>query len=527
MTSPAQAFRTIHGKIRREWRIAFLSCFVTGLLTHLPVLLSDIPNHDGLASMYFDQNMITSGRWFLSVACGFSSYYTIPWVIGLLGLFFLSMAAAALCELLEVRKPWAVILCGGMLAAFPALASTFAYVYTLDGYMLALLLAVLAVLFTKRFRLGFLPGAVCLAFSMGIYQGYLSFAMVLSAFSVLMLTAGGESAAEVSGKKSLPGEIRRILAYLYMGLLGGGLYFLILQVLLKIQGKSLDTYQGISGMLAGPDGGGGIFSAGAEMYRDFFRFTIRGNVLFQNVFSAGAGILLLGAVLVKGLSLLRKRKCWKNPLTFGIMVMVLLLLPVATNVILIVSPGVNYHLLMRYQWVLYPVGAVALLSGGDGGKKRDILLEWTALGAAVVLVFCYGITDNIAYANLQKRYEKTYAYCLRLLDRIEQTEGYYPGIPVAMVGVVGDEQYPVTDITLPVTSGMIGMNGDVLLYTGENYRIFMQNYLGATLNILPARAMEEMYYSEEYAAMDSFPGENSVRIIDGILYVKTENSVRE
>ena len=88
MTSPAQAFRTIHGKIRREWRIAFLSCFVTGLLTHLPVLLSDIPNHDGLASMYFDQNMITSGRWFLSVACGFSSYYTIPWVIGLLGLFF-------------------------------------------------------------------------------------------------------------------------------------------------------------------------------------------------------------------------------------------------------------------------------------------------------------------------------------------------------------------------------------------------------------------------------------------------------
>ena len=199
MTSPAQAFRTIHGKIRREWRIAFLSCFVTGLLTHLPVLLSDIPNHDGLASMYFDQNMITSGRWFLSVACGFSSYYTIPWVIGLLGLFFLSMAAAALCELLEVRKPWAVILCGGMLAAFPALASTFAYVYTLDGYMLALLLAVLAVLFTKRFRLGFLPGAVCLAFSMGIYQGYLSFAMVLSAFSVLMLTAGGESAAEVSG----------------------------------------------------------------------------------------------------------------------------------------------------------------------------------------------------------------------------------------------------------------------------------------------------------------------------------------
>lgn len=139
------------------------------------------------------------------------------------------------------------------------------------------------------------------------------------------------------------------------------------------------------------------------------------------------------------------------------------------------------------------------------------------------MVFFYGVTDNIGYGNLQKRYEKTYAYCVRLLDRIEQTEGYYQGIPIAMIGVVGDEEFPVTDITGPVTSGMIGISGDVLLYTGENYRKFIQNYLGATLNILPADAMAEMYYEEEYMDMGSFPGEDSIRIIDGIMYIKTEN----
>ena len=144
MKSPTETFRFLYGKIKREWRLAFLTCFFTGLLVHMPVLLSDIPNHDGLDSMYFDQNMITSGRWFLSAACGFSSFYTIPWVIGILGFVFLSLAAAVICEVLEVRKPWAVMLCSGLLASFPALTSTFAYVYTLDGYMLALLLAVLA-----------------------------------------------------------------------------------------------------------------------------------------------------------------------------------------------------------------------------------------------------------------------------------------------------------------------------------------------------------------------------------------------
>ena len=90
-------------RIKKEWKVSFLATFLIGLMVHMPVLLSDIPNHDGLDSLYFNQNMITSGRWFLAVACGFSSFYTIPWLIGLLGLLFLSFAAAALVELLEVQ----------------------------------------------------------------------------------------------------------------------------------------------------------------------------------------------------------------------------------------------------------------------------------------------------------------------------------------------------------------------------------------------------------------------------------------
>ena len=72
---------------------------------------------------------------------------------------------------------------------------------------------------------------------------------------------------------------------------------------------------------------------------------------------------------------------------------------------------------------------------------------------------------------------RSYAYCVRMLDRIEQTEGYYQGIPIAIVGVVGDEQFPVTDITQSVTAGMIGISGDSLLYTSANYQAFFKNYL--------------------------------------------------
>lgn len=512
--TPTQVFQVWNKKIKRQWRLAFFSAVGIGLLVHMPVLLSDIPNHDGLASMYFDQNMITSGRWFLMVACGFSSFYTIPWVIGLFGFLFLGLAAAALTELMEVERDWAVVLCSGLLVAFPALTSTFAYVFTMDGYMLALFLAVLAVLFTKKYRMGFLGGAVCLAFSLGTYQAYLSVAMILSLFAVLML---------FSQEKSRTEKLQGVLKYLGMGAIGAALYYGILQVLMKLQGKVLDTYQGINGMVSADSGDGGLLAGIKALYRDFFAFSLRGRVLYHNWISLGALILLAAAALLTALLLVRRRKWWKNPLFFVIMIVVAVAVPTATNIILLISPGVTYHLLMRYQWVLYLIGLTAFVSKNAESIQKGYLLEWAAFLAALVLVLFYGVTDNIGYSNLQKRYEKTYAYCVRLVDRIEQTEGYYPGIPIAMVGAVADEQYPATDITLSVTGSMIGVNGDSLLYTGVNYQAFIKNYLGATLNILPPEAMEEMYYSEEYISMDSFPGKDSIRIIDGVMYIKTEN----
>lgn len=514
MPTPTEVIQKLKQNIKPEWKTAFFGTFLLGLLIHLPAMLSDIPNHDGLDSMYFDQNMITSGRWFLTVACGFSSYYTLPWIIGVLGLIFLAMTAVALTELLELRQTSAIILAGGLLVSFPALASTFAYVFTLDGYMLALFLAVLAVLFTKKYRLGFLGGGVCLAFSMGTYQAYVSIAVLFSIYCILMTFLED---------KSWKAKVKASFRYLYMGILGAGLYFIILQVLLKIQGKTLDTYQGINGMGTGAAAGNGLFSAVGGMYRDFAAFTFKGNVLFNNGLSA-AGLLLMTAVTIWTLGVLcHKKKWWKNPLFFVIIALLVLILPLATNVVLLISPDVTYHLLMRYQWVVYLIVMVAFVSRYGEAPGRNAIAQWGITFAAAIMVFHYGVTDNIGYSNLEKRYEKTYAYCVRLLDRIEQTQGYYQGIPIAIVGVVGDRQFPVTDITGNVTSNMIGLNGDSLLYTSDNYEAFMKNYLGATLNFLPAEAMKDIYESKEYVEMESFPGRTATKVVDGILYVKTEN----
>ncbi len=512
MKSPSEVLAYLKKNIKKEWKVAFWSAVLLGLLIHMPMMMRDIPNHDGLDSMHFSQNMIVSGRWFLSVACGISSYYTLPWLIGILAMVYLGLTSVFLVDFLEVKETLYVVLISGLLVSFPALASTFAYVFTMDGYMLAVLLAVLAVWITKKKRMGFVPGAVCLALSMAIYQAYLPFAILLSIYGILMLAMEEGDFRE----KVLNG-----LHYFYMGLLGTTGYYVVLQIMLKIQRTEIGTYQEGSKL--------GMFSAGVletikAIYVDFFAFTLRGNVLMNNLFSITAFILLGLVTLITLLRLIGYRDWWKKTIWFYVICILLVIgLPLASNIMMLILPGVTYHLLMRFHWILYPILMVGFVGKYNKGLFGDNRREWLMLIMAGTLIWNFTVTDQIAYSNLQKKYEKTYSYCIRLLDRIEQTEGYYQGMPIAMIGVVGNESYPATDITGPVTSNLIGMNGEYLLYTGNNYELFIQHYLGASLNILPPESMAEMYYSPEYREMESFPAKDSIRIINGIMYIKTEN----
>ena len=69
---------------------------------------------------------------------------------------------------------------------------------------------------------------------------------------------------------------------------------------------------------------------------------------------------------------------------------------------------------------------------------------------------------------------------------------------------------------------MIGMSGDYLIYTDTNYQAFMKHYLGVTINLVPDEEMERIYGTKEYQELKSFPEENSMKVVDGILYIKTE-----
>lgn len=518
--NPIEWFEETKENMKKEHKTAFLSAFIIGLLVHLPAFINDIPNHDGLASMYFDQNMITSGRWFLMIACGISSFFTIPWIIGILSLVWISITCVLLIDFFEIKQPLHIIILCGIFVSFPSLASTYAYIFTSDGYLIGLLLAVLAVYLTNKYKdRGYVAGGMCLAFSMGIYQAYLPVTMLLCLYMLCRYYI-----------KTEDGKQKRIftLKTVAMGVIGAGLYYIILQALLWVQGVKLASYQGIDEMGSFQ---GGILSILKDMYFDFAAFVLNSKVMYSNMLGLAFGAILVLATIIVIFSYVKEYELYKRFSFYIVLILLIALIPVCSNIILIISPGVNYHLLMRYQYVLFIMVCLVLLMKKnedyiDGGRL-DRLEQWLVILIGIVFILNYAVTDNIAYSNLQKKYEKTYAYCVRLADRIEQTPGYYTDMPVAMIGVVGDWNYPSTDLTGDVTNSMIGFPGDYLCYKPEDYKAFFANYLGITIEVMDQDTIGDIYLNDKiYYELDSFPGEHCTEVVDGVLYVKTENALK-
>jgi len=503
-------------KMKQEWKVEFFSVIGIGLFAHGYMFLHNFLSADAMWNLYADQNMITSGRWLLGLSCSISSYYQLPWVIGCLSLIWLGISAVAIVELFSIKRTETCILIGGLLVTFPALVSTFSYLYTADGYMLAVCFVCISMLFLQKYKWGFVPAGLLLGGAIGIYQAYLAFAVLLCLALLFIGIFDGKKPKELwimTGK---------MLAY---GGIGISFYFAMLQLLLKIQGVQLSTYQGINEM--GKISFLQIPALIGSAYRDFFSFAVRSKILVNNWVSIIGvfGILILAILVLVQQG--KKIQIIKSPGKIIAGIFLLAITPLATNIILLVSNEVNNHLVMRFHWVLFLIFPFILVDRYFVSEKKEGIKKIVFLGAVILgglLIFQNAVHANIGYYNMNERYEKTYAYCVRLANRMEETPGYYTGIPVMMIGVVDEKEYPNTDTTIDITGSMIGVNGSIFLYTGEQYQAFFSHYLGMPLNIIDAERIKKIYDSTAYRELETFPSMQAMKVIDGILYIKTEQS---
>ncbi len=399
--------RFYHTKIKREWKMAFAVAFFCGLLIHIYKFTNTLPGHDSLFNVYSSQNMAKSGRWFLAIACGFSSYFDLPWINGLFSLFWIAVTAVLIVDLFRMENPVLIFLTGGFLASFPAVTQTFYFEFTADGYMMAMALAALGVRCSvigegrkSRLFLAFVSIVLCC----GIYQAYLSFALVLALCYFMTELLENRRTA----KEYLHWARNQILLYGF----AMAAYYVIWKLAMLVQGIQPAPYLGVAAV--GRITLGTLLNAAREMVRAFasvfavWNFMEKGLTVYT-VLNMLFLLLCVGTLItamVKSRLFCRRLQC-------GLFLLSAVAIPFAALIWLFASPGVQYTTRMEQSVCLLYILTAFLL-------ERWVKPAYSSLAALFlsVIILHNGITANLFYQYVHRCYERSYAIGVEIATRI-------------------------------------------------------------------------------------------------------------
>ncbi len=510
--NPVIAIEHLYKNMKKSWKIGFFTTFFLGLLVHGYVFSNNFLTWDSMWNLYSPQDMLSSGRPYLTYVCAISSYFNLPWLNGILALFFLSVSVALLVEVFRLKNPVTIILGAAFVVAFPSTAEGFCYNFTIDGYMIAFMLSILAFLWTDRRKKGFFPGGLLLGFSIGIYQGYLAVTIVLCLLALMLYLLENKEVKFVFKKMSV---------YLGMGMIGYGFYLLSLSIMLNLKNVTLSGYQGTDKVFAFSELPKGI----VEAYRNFFDFIRYGNIFGYNNWNVIATVVIfVGIVLLTGLRLLKLTD--KKAIKIILFFLFAVLLPIGTNIIHLTSSTTLFRLIMRIPWVLFFVFIMAVteqysMRGNHFNTNLRKVQQWSLMISMLILILNFSVLSNIVYFNMNERYEKTYAFSLRLIDRIEQTNGYETGVKVSILGgIPGGAYYPSTSVADEILIGHYAATGDYMVNSTEKFATFFRHYMNFSIQTIDYTEELKLIETEKYKNMPTFPHQDSIDFIGDVLVIK-------
>ncbi len=512
-----EALMTIYRtRMKREYKLAFLSAFIMGLLVHLFKFTNVLPNHDTLYNFYSDQNMLGSGRWALQWACAFSGYYDLPWLNGMLAIVFLAVTAVVIVRLFKIQNPVVIVLTSAFLVTAIGTTETFLFEFTADGYFLAMLLAAVAVWCSRlnEKRIGmFVISAVCICLSCAIYQAYVSFALVLAVCYFIYEILQGEC----DKKQYWRWIVRQVILYVVALVT----YYIVWKILLYITGTPISDNQGLSS--AGQIGLSTVIGGLKASVANVIGYYLQWNVLKNGwtVYSL-LSLVLIAVITIAILVAIVKTRLWKDRGRFVLLVLgVMAIFPFA-SIWEFVSDGVQYRPMMLQSLVLLSVLAVVLLE-----RYANITVKNTVALLCCVVVLHNSIMANTAYYYMNLSYEHSFAEASEMMVRIHELEGIAAAEEIVVVGNrLEDVQWEFTDSQTgkktkeaEVHSLISGLETS-LLYDHDHTISYLQTVLGMELKSADGEVQKQYGEKEIVRQMPVWPEKGSVAIVDDIVVIK-------
>lgn len=520
--------------------------FIIGLIAHAYCYFSIPLVHDALIVHQGDDVLwkVALGRFMIVFCNKLRGDLITPWLIGFLALFWISVANYFVIITLNIKSIIKqILICGILTTNISVTLLGASYINDLDINMFAFMCSVFVIFLLEKYKYGFLLAIPFLTMCLGTYQAFLQVTIV---FGLVVFI---KKIFDKADNKELMAYVIKAVIMTVLSLI----FFFIIS-------KCFINYYGISESTNG-NSAFSVFElqfseiASLIMYMAYyiFRFFIFPTTAILS-FSNLNFISIFNILLIFSLGIIYFIKIVRSKLTLCKKVISLLfcvLFPFCIAFVYILAQG-SFHLLMTMSFNFVYVFLIFLLPDFtfkyfDLNKIKFYLKTWKLnfkkyVSAVICAVLAIIILNNVVVANqmylyTQLRFESTLSTMTRIIDRIEETEGYIPGeTPVIIIGTIAYGDQDVNELRqgfehLYTATGQNYLAGTT--YT-RMYEWYFEYILGYNINIIPSSTYSlvpddyydiyDSYAQDEYVMeMPNFPYADSVQMVNGVVIVKLSN----
>lgn len=489
-------------------KICFAATALCMLLAHGFAWFNLFPSHDGTIVVFdADVVMLQLGRWVeLPYFRFLRGRVNNPWLNGAYTVFWTSLAMYLASSLLQLGRKATAAVCGVFSTAISVTLLYATYYDKTDVYTCAMFLAFLGVYAVRRCCrpwLGVVLCGGCLCLSMGLYQGYIEFAIGLFLLCLLRdcLT------------RDLPWAdyLRRGFTAVAGLLLGGVLYAVSMKEVLAYKHLELiDSYNGLQQM--GRSGPAVWLSRLPGGYKQVFT-TLLGYDVWNNRgmrLATALCLLLALACLVLALRCKPRRVLAQTAI-------LLVLLPLGLNVVFLLSEQAPTLLMLYPVYLVYAL--VLLLTETDTAPRSA---AWLACVLCAFLTLENVIYANGAYTYRKLVYENTRGQVYTIMAKVQDLPGYVEGeTPVVFSGDFTDSNFTYhNDLLRQYEEGDTGLSGSAITYDGT-IKWWFANIMGSGARVVNTQAeLDAWAENPAVQAMPSYPASGCIAMVDGAAVVK-------
>jgi len=419
--TPYDYLKAIWNKVSATDKFAFFCGFAVCIAVNLFVYTNTCFVHDSI-QMFNESTGLENGRLLVGPLMSLFNKMQLPWLIGLFSSLIMGIIIVYLAKIYHVTNKLYIVLLAGIVVTSDTIVVSHAYFGSLHIFFLSLLFAVMAVYYSDVKKYGYIISVLLLCISIFMYQAYLATAICLFIFKLIYNVLKKEDTVKAN--------LLLIAKYASISIISVGVYYLIWQLVLKLCKTDMSGYYAYSGLEKGFSISDVIINFGyscASTVQQIAGITLYGFYGFCTIsiiLSALCAVLLIVA-----------KKSLVNKLFIAVYIIAYLY---SANIMYLLSGSVVYALTV-FATVLPLITLLFILDDKEimDRIKGRAVISWTSSLLCAVLILGQAVYANSTYLKMKVNYDNAWSLATRIVDRIEQTEGFNENTNVVLLGPLG------------------------------------------------------------------------------------------